>query len=354
MLELFKQLGARRDVAPGTLEYMGRARSFSPVLLHVAYDGQTLREEILDPAGPRPDLDDGLTHFLSLVGVHDPDVVRRVGAWFDLHPLVLEDVISGSQRPKLNDRGDSCFSTLRNVLYHRDDRRMEEEQVSIHWGPNHVLAFQESEDDAWAGVLNRLRRGGLRIRAGGAQYLAVALFDALVDGAMDALGLLSGEVEDLEARLSGRQEEEGLLEAYRIRRDCILLLRNVLLPTQEVLGTLKRGEAGEMAGEAAPYLEDVAEHALHAGEAAKVLHDILSGIMDAHVSLAGLRMNNVMRVLTVVATIFIPLTFVAGVYGMNFEYMPELKWHWGYFVALGFMAALGLGMVWYFARKRWL
>ncbi|WP_461208929.1 magnesium/cobalt transporter CorA [Desulfocurvus sp. DL9XJH121] len=354
MLDLFKQLGLRRDAAPGTLEYLGRSRSFTPSLTHLAYGPEGLEERVLDTAGEAPVLDFGRTHFLSLVGVHEPEVVRRVGGWFGLHPLILEDVVSGAQRPKLNDQGDARFVTLRNVIYQQGDKRLEEEQVSVLWGENYVLAFQESEDDAWAGVLARLRKGAPRIRAGGPQYLAVALFDALVDGAMDALGMLSAEVEELESRLAGRHEEEGLLEAYRIRRDCILLLRNVLLPTQEVLGALKRGEAEEITGEAAPYLEDVAEHALHAVEAAKVLHDVLGGIMDAHISLAGMRMNNVMRVLTVVATIFIPLTFVAGIYGMNFEFMPELKWRFGYFLCLGAMAVIGVGMLVYFARKRWL
>ncbi|BBD08976.1 magnesium/cobalt transporter CorA [Desulfovibrio ferrophilus] len=348
-----KLFTGRRGAPPGTLEYSGKEREFSPYLNHFAYSSDGLVEQAYNPMGPAPDLSDGRVHFLSLTGVHEADVVKSLGAWGGAHPLMMEDILNTGQRPKLNEQDGVFFATLRNVDYDLETKRIQEEQVSLLWSEQHLLAFQESEQDAWAPVIERLRKGGKRIRSGGVDYLVVALMDSLVDGAMEALSLLTVEVQELESTLARKPEEQALLEVYRVRRDCILLLRNVLLPTHEVLSSLKRNEVFAASAEAVHYLGDVLEHALHGTEAAKVLHDILGGMMDVHISLAGMRMNNVMKVLTIVATIFIPLTFIAGIYGMNFKIMPELEWAWGYPAALGLMLAVALGMVWYFMRKRW-
>lgn len=353
MLEYLKLFSNRRGAPPGTLSYAGRERSFRPYLTHFAYDAASLTEQAWDPMGPAPKLDDGKAHFFSLTGVHDAVVVKSLGAWAGAHHLIMEDILNTGQRPKLNEQDGLFFVTLRNVDYDPESRSVTEEQVSLLWTGNLLLAFQESEEDAWAPVLERLRKGGRRIRGAGIEYLAVALLDALVDGAMETLGKLSAQVQDLESRLDSRLEEQALLEVYRVRRECILLMRNVLMPTHEVLSAIKRSEGFGESVEAEHYLQDVLEHALHATEAAKVLHDILGGMMDVHISLAGMRMNNVMKVLTIVATIFIPLTFIAGIYGMNFKVMPELEWAWGYPVALILMLAVALGMVWYFRRKNW-
>ncbi|MBU1003646.1 MAG: magnesium/cobalt transporter CorA [Proteobacteria bacterium] len=353
MFEYMKLFSDRRGAPPGTLEYAGRKREFAPYLTHFSYDGESLVEQAFDPLGEAPDMSDGRVHFLSLTGVHEVEVVKSLGAWGNAHPLMMEDILNTGQRPKLNEQDGQFFVTLRNVNYDPGDKRIQEEQVSLLWSHKLLLAFQESEEDAWASVLERLRKGGKRIRNGGVDYLVVALLDSLVDGAMDTLGKLSVEVQDLESSLARSHGEEALLEVYRVRRDCILLMRNVLLPTHEVLSALKRNEVFAASDEAVHYLGDVLEHALHATEAAKVLHDILGGMMDVHISLAGMRMNNVMKVLTIVATIFIPLTFIAGVYGMNFKNMPELELAWGYPAALGVMLLTALGMVWYIVRKRW-
>lgn len=353
MFEYMKLFSDRRGAAPGTMEYAGRKRDFTPRLTHIAYDADGLVEQSYDPLGKAPDMNDGRVHFLSLTGVHEAEVVKSLGQWGGASPLMVEDILNTGQRPKLNEQDGQFFVTLHNVDYDSGDKRIQEEQVSLLWSDRFLLAFQESEDDAWAPVLERLRKGSRRIRNGGVDYLVVALLDALVDGAMDTLGKLSVEVQDLESGLASSRDEQALLEVYRVRRDCILLLRNVLLPTFDVLSALKRNEVFAASDDAVQYLGDVLDHALHATEAAKVLHDILGGMMDVHISLAGMRMNNVMKVLTIVATIFIPLTFIAGVYGMNFKHMPELEYDWGYPAVLGVMLVTALGMVWYIVRKRW-
>jgi len=353
MLEFLKWRMGNTGMAPGTLEYRGRERDFPVHLVHYAYSPNSMAETCIVKEAGKPELSPSQNHFLSLVGVHDADTVKAVGEWFAIHPLMLEDVLSPGLRPKVNEFEDGMFMSLKNVSYDQQSRRLKEEQVSVICTPNYVLAFQETDDDAWKPVVERLRRGKGRIRGSGPQYLCIALLDALVDRAMDALGGLSMEVEQHEASLSVSHGEKELLEIYRVKRDVIFLLRNVLLPTTEILTALRDEETFPLPEEVRPFLGDVSEHSVHATESAKVLHDILTSMMDVHISLAGMRMNNVMKVLTIVATIFIPLTFIAGVYGMNFQWMPELQWRWGYPAVMSLMTAVGLGMAVYFARKRW-
>lgn len=354
MLDFLKWRTGDTGKAPGTLEYRGLTRDFPAHLVHYDYSPEGLTETCLREDADKPGLDPNRSHFISLVGIHDPQIVTKVGAWFDIHPLILEDILSPGLRPKVNESDDGIFMALKNVAYDTDARGLTEEQVCILWTPNCVIAFQETDENAWEPVIERLRKGKGRIRAAGTHYLCIALLDALVDRAMDALGALSAEVEEHETRLlTSTQDEKELLTIYRAKRDVIFLLNNVLMPTTEILATLRDEESFPLPDAVRPFLGDVSEHAVHAADSAKVLHDILSSMMDLHISLAGMRMNNVMKVLTVVATIFIPLTFIAGVYGMNFDYMPELHWHWGYPASLAFMTAIGIAMAIYFARKRW-
>ncbi len=353
MLDFLKWREGDTGKAPGTLEYRGRKRDFPAHLVHYAYSQDGLNETCLRTDADKPELTPGKTHFLSLVGIHDSDVVATVGSWFDIHPLILEDILSPGLRPKVNEVDEGIFMALRNVAYDPETNGLKEEQVCILWTPDCLIAFQETDEDAWEPVVDRLRKGKGRIRAAGTHYLCIALLDALVDRAMDALAALSAEVEEHETGLAGAHGERQILELYRVRRDVTFLMRNVLMPTTEILATLRDEETFPMPGTVRPFLDDVSEHAVHASESAKVLHDILASMMDVHISLAGMRMNNVMKVLTVVATIFIPLTFITGIYGMNFEYMPELHWPWAYPAALILMGAIAIAMAIYFARKRW-
>ncbi len=337
---------------PGTLVYIGPDKSFTPTISHLAYSADGFSETTPAP-GERPDIsqDDGKTHLILCKGVHEAGIVDKITQWFDLHPLTVEDILNTTTRAKAETLDDGRnFFVLKQVDF-LEGRTLVTEQVSLVWSHNAVLVFQEGETDIFGPVLGRIRSGRTRIREGGAGYLVVALLDCLVDRTFLAINTLADQIEDLENRLLAKPTEANLMEVYRLKREALFLL-SALTPAEEVLGHLAR-ESQDGGLKSKMFLRDVTDHAKQVIEAARTLHAVLGSMLDAHVSLAGLRMNRSMSVLTVVATIFIPLTFLAGIYGMNFKNMPELDWPWAYPTLLGFMAALGLGLWIYFSRKKW-
>ena len=342
---------------PGTLVYVGPDKSFTPTITHFAYSENRFTETGLAPGEP-PDLpaesgpDSAPTHLILCKGVHDADMVTRIAEWLDLHPLTVEDILNTTGRAKAEALEDGrSFFVLKHVDF-VENNALFTEQVSMVWSGDTVLLFQEGDSDLFGPVLQRLRTGRTRILTGGSDYLLIALLDCLVDRSFLTLSKLSEQVEILENQLLARPTEDNLMEIYRLKREVLFLL-SALTPAQEVLTHLARESVEDVRETSKMFLRDVTDHALQVIEASRALHEVLGSMLSAHVSLAGLRMNRAMSVLTVVATIFIPLTFLAGVYGMNFTNMPELDWPWAYPALLGFMATLGLGLGIYFSRKKW-
>ncbi|MGE4293570.1 MAG: magnesium/cobalt transporter CorA [Desulfovibrio sp.] len=353
MFDYLKWRAVKEEQPPGTLVYAGREHSFTPALLHFAYDDNGLEETCLDPDGDKPDLDDGRTHFLLLSGVHNGTLILRVGEWFGMHTLLLEDVMNTTQRPHLDLQDQGIFLVLRDVAFDPEETKLQSQQICLFQTGNTVIAFQEDESTRWDGVLGRLRKGRGRMRTAGAEYLFIALLDAIIDRKYVTLSRMSVAAEDLEDRLDGRPSEDSLLELYRLKRE-VILLRNLTLPTRDILDKLSDPDEELLPPETMPYLHDVRGHSAQVGDAVQALHEILTGMLDVQISLQGMRMNNVMKLLTLISTIFIPLTFLAGIYGMNFRYMPELDWHYGYPVLLLFMVVVARAMIVYFKRKNWL
>lgn len=339
---------------PGTLVYVGGGRQFASRLELVSYGPDGLTERRLLAADlPGLDLPGGQIHWLRVVGLHDPELVKAVGERFGLHSLLLEDVLNTAQRPKYHESGDVLSVLGKDVEYEAEAGGVVSDQVCLSWASGVLVSFQEGERAAWDVVRERLRGGRGKLRAGGLGLLMAALLDGLVDGCLEALGHISMQAEDLEDRVMERQSQDLLYEIYALRREAIFL-RETLWPFREAIGRLAR-EFGEDADDhAAAVLRDVYEHSAQAVDASRSLAEVAGGMLQLAISLAGMRMNAIMKVLTLVSTIFIPLTFIAGVYGMNFRVMPELEWEYGYFVILAGMAALGVGMAVWFVRKRWL
>lgn len=338
------------DAAPGTLVYAGEKRDFTPSVLHCAYNAQTLSEGTVPPGDPLP-LAEGCVNLLVITGVHDADTVKSVGASLNLPPLLLEDVLNTGQRSRF-EWADDITGFL--VMRHLDTREtpMVNEQVSLVWRNGLVAIFLEREGSLLNGVLARIRQGRGRIRRSDSAYLMAAILDAVVDSHTQALTNLGETAQDLENRLSQKLTDDLLGELYALKREAILF-RNALIPVRDIFKALLREDA-EIADEVLPYLHDAAGHHDQTIEAVSALHDILKSMIDYQISLIGIRTNKVMQLLTVIATIFIPLTFIAGVYGMNFANMPELQWRYGYHTAMGLMLVLGVGMWIYFKRKRFL
>jgi len=291
--------------------------------------------------------------WINVDGVHDAEVIGRIGQCFGIHSLILEDIMTTAQRPKIEDMGDYIYIVVRMLNYHAKRREVQSEQVSLILGPNFVISFQEAGGDVFDPVRERIRTGKGRVRKMGPDYLAYSLIDAVVDNYFLILESLGERVESLEEELITNPRRETLHAIHVLKREMIYLRKSVW-PLREVISALERAESDLIKETTGIFFRDVYDHSIQVIDTVETYRDMLSGMLDMYLSSVSNRMNEVMKVLTIIATIFIPLTFVAGIYGMNFRFMPELEWRWGYFVILALMLGIGVLMIFFFRRKKWL
>ena len=291
--------------------------------------------------------------WINIDGLHEVDIIEKLGTHFGIHPLTLEDIVNTEQRPKIEDMGEYLFIILKMMSYNRSENRVEAEQVSLIIGHNVVISFQEKMGDVFQGVRERIRFSKGRIRKMGSDYLAYALIDAIVDHYFIVLEEVGDQIENLEDEVMTRPTTETMQTLQKIKRR-LLFLRKAVWPLREVISSLERGESKMIMKQSKPYFRDLYDHTIQVVDMVETMRDMNAGMFDMYLSSISNKMNEVMKVLTIIATIFIPLTFIAGIYGMNFDYMPELKWQWGYFGVWSVMALLFIGMMFYFRRKKWL
>lgn len=344
----------KTGLAPGSVVPV-EAPEAGPVRLSVMeYGPEGVRERADVPPEECRDLTDPAdVAWLNVDGLHDATTVEEVGRIFGLHPLSLEDAVNTGQRPKLEDYDDYLFLVVKMLTWSRDRGEVEEEQVSLAVGSGWVVSFQERPGDVFDPVRERIRSGRGRIRTLGADYLAYALVDAVVDHYFVVLERLVDRVAAAEARLVEDPDEETLREIHALKRELIHLRRSVW-PAREVTAKLTREDTSMVTDRVRVFTRDVHDHSVQVIETTEALRDAVGGMLDTYLSTASNRMNEVMQVLTVMATIFIPLTFIAGVYGMNFENMPELQWPWAYPAVMGIMGGAAVIMLVYFRRRGWL
>jgi len=288
--------------------------------------------------------------WINVEGLGQPDLLAKLGERFDLHLLALEDVVTVPQRPKVETYGDHCFLLLRMVRMSPD---IEEEQVSLFFGPGFVLTVQERlGGDVFEPVRERIRRNRGRIRTAGADYLAYSLLDAIVDGIFPVLEVVGERMEALEDEVIGEATHHALPKIHSLRRD-LLGLRRTIWATREVLLGLQRQESRLIAPETRIFLRDCHDHAVEGLELVETYRENAAALMEVYLSAQNQRLNEVMKVLTVISTLFIPLTFIASIYGMNFQEMPELGWRYGYPAVLAAMAVVAGGLILYFRHRRW-
>jgi magnesium transporter len=317
------------------------------------YGPDGVDERDLDGAeDARPYRDAPGVSWVDVTGVHDGGMVEEIGSAFGLHPLVLEDVVNTHQRPKLEDYEDYVYMVVK-MLTATESGTVEEEQVSIVLGPGWVISFQERPGDVFDPVRERIRTGKGRIREMGPDYLAYALLDALVDHYFVVLERLGDRVERVEEDVVRDPREETVGRIHRLKRE-ILLFRKAAWPLREVTSALHREDTSQVTERVGVFVRDVYDHTVQVIDTAETLRDLVAGMLDTYLTGVSNRMNEVMKVLTVMASIFIPLTFVAGVYGMNFEHMPELGRPWAYPAVLSLMGLVAGGMVVYFRRRGWI
>ena len=345
---------AKAGLPPGSLIHIGRKREGAVSIRLLAYNngGAVEEQECTDVRECRLAEEEGAVNWLSVGGVHDAGVIEAVGEAFHLHPLLLEDIMNTDQRPKFEDYGDYVFVVVKRLSPDGADRMMQVEQVGMVLGKNYVITFEEGSEEAFESVRERIRSGRGRLRAMGPDYLLYALIDTVVDGYFAVMENLGERVEVLEETLVVRPGQATLRSIHDLKREVIYLRRSVW-PLREVIAGLQREATCLVSDRMSVYLRDVYDHVVQIMDAVETYRDMLSGMLDIYLSSVSNRLNEVMKVLTFIATIFIPLTFIAGVYGMNFKHMPELDLSWGYPAVLLLMVAVTLAMVFYFKRKKW-
>ncbi|MGQ0793670.1 MAG: magnesium/cobalt transporter CorA [Deltaproteobacteria bacterium] len=339
---------------PGALVYVGDRKVEKVRIRLINYDAATLREEQFNSIEEVFNCrNTAAVSWINIDGLHDVEVIEKIGGHFNLHPLLLEDVLNTEQRPKIEDYGHCLFIVLKMLEYNDKKERIEAEQMSLVLMPSVVITFQENYGDVFNPLRGRIKNFKGRVRAAGADYLAYALMDAIVDNYFVILERIGDKIEEIEGELLSNPTERTLAKLQKMRKE-MLLLRKFVWPLREIVSALQREEFSLIDKASAAYIRDLYDHTIQVIDTIEALRDVLSGMVDIYLSSTGNRMNEVMKVLTIISTIFIPLTFVAGVYGMNFRYMPELSERWGYPAVLGIMLAAGCAMLLYFRRKKWL
>ncbi|MDJ0802446.1 MAG: magnesium/cobalt transporter CorA [Desulfobacterales bacterium] len=354
MPRFIKQTSKKAGLPPGALVHIGERKQETTRVTVIDYDGDRLDEatpEDIEAVFPLRDAP--ATSWINVDGVHDLAVIEKLGQHFLIHPLTLEDTVNTAQRPKLEDFDDYLYIVLKMLTWDASAGRVRAEQVSLVLGHHFLISFQEAEGDVFAPVRARIRQGRGRLRRSGGDYLAYALIDCVVDHYFVVLEHLGEKIEALEAQLYAGGGDDPLAAIFQLKQEMIYLRRQIG-PLREPLNHLHKSENPLVQEKHRIFFADVYDHLLQALEVVESLRDVLSGLQDLYISMTGQRMNEIMKVLTIIATIFIPVTFVAGIYGMNFEVMPELKWRWGYFAVWGVFAAISAAMLFYFKRRKWL
>jgi len=349
-----KRRSEKVGLPPGSLIHVGDEKPTEARITVIDYDRERLQEsEIRKVEECLTFKDKPTVTWVNVDGVNDAQILEKMGEYFALHPLVLEDIMNTDQRPKIEDFGNYMYVVLKMLHYDDEKSEVVTEQVSIILGSGFVITFQEREGDVFNPIRDRIRTARGLIRKMGPDYLTYALIDAIVDNYFVILEKLGEKIEYIEDELVTRPTLETLREIHELKRDMIFLRKSVW-PLREVVSKLEREGSTLIKETTGIYLRDVYDHTIQVIDAVETFRDMLSGMLDIYLSSISNRMNEVMKVLTIIATIFIPLTLISGVYGMNFAYMPELGSPWGYPLVLLSMAIIVSVMLVYFRRRRWL
>ncbi|HUT53613.1 MAG TPA: magnesium/cobalt transporter CorA [bacterium] len=355
MPKSMKRRSKKRGLPPGTLVHIGDKRTEKVKITVMDYDENRFEEKV---AAAVEDCqvykDRKSTTWINIDGIHQVEVMEKLGKVFGLHPLVMEDIVNTDQRPKAEDYGDYLYIVARELSYNDQTGEIGNEQMSLILGRNFVLSFQETEGDMFDPIRDRIRNNKGKVRKSGADYLAYTLMDAIVDSYFSILEKLGERIESLEDQLVTEPTPATLRAIHNMKRDNIGLRRSVW-PLREVITSLYRDESELINDTTRLFLRDVYDHTIQVIDTIETYRDLLAGMLDIYLSSQSNRMNEVMKLLTIIATIFIPLTFIAGVYGMNFKNMPEIEsWNYGYAFTWAIMIAAAISMLIYFRRKKWL
>lgn len=354
MPRFIKRRSKKAGLAPGTLVHIGDHKTEKVKITLIDYDeGQLQEKELKEIEESFPLKDKTSATWINIDGIYQLDIIEKIGKHFGIHPLIQEDIVNTGQRPKAEDFDDYVYIVLK-VLYQDEDKlKVKSEQISLIIGKNFLISFQEVEGDVFSSVRDRLRKGKGRLRKMGCDYLTYALMDAIVDNYFIILETIGETIEALEEELLENPTPQTLQTIHDIKREMIFFRKQVW-PIREIISGMIKFDSPLINESIAIYFKDIHDHTIQVIDTIESFRDVLSSMVDIYLSTISNKMNEVMKVLTIIATIFIPITFVAGIYGMNFKYMPELEWPWGYGVAWLIMVAIAISMICYFKRKLWL
>ena len=345
----------KAGLPPGSLVFVGKQRVSQPRISAIVFSEDSLQEqECATPQDCQNLIRPGQVTWINVTGLHDTSLIRQFGEMLSIHPLVQEDILNTNQRPKCEDHGSYLFMVLK-MLHppQKDQITSVEEQVSMILCPNLLITFQEVEGDVFDTIRKRIRTGSGRIRTQGPDYLAYALIDSIVDNYFAILEGFDDRIELLQQRVLVDPSPQTLQDIHNLKR-ALVAVRRPLWPLREAVSILQKCDNPLISSALAPYLHDVYEHTFQVLDTLESLREMIASALESYMSSVSNRMNEIMKVLTIISTIFIPLTFIAGIYGMNFENMPELTWRSGYAATLGVMALIAIGMLFFFRRKSWL
>ncbi|MBU2515301.1 magnesium/cobalt transporter CorA [bacterium] len=354
MARFFKNKDVNRGLSPDTLVFIGHQKMENPRIRVIDFDQDNLKEDELKNIKEGLDfLKTNTISWINIDGLHDLDLIKEIGATFELHPLLLEDLLNTGQRPKLEDFENCLFVTLKMIRYNVDKGLVTSDQFSVVIGKTFLLTFQEKPGDWFEPVRKRIRKQKSRIRVSGADYLAYALLDTIVDNYIHVIEQIGGEIEDLEDEVLSNPDSSVMERINFLRRE-MNFLRKSIRPAREAILEFTRLESDLVQENTFPFLRDLLDLINQASEAIDTYREMLTDHLNIYNSVMSNRMNDIMKVLTVFAAIFIPLTFIAGVYGTNFKFLPELEFKYGYFVFWLVLIIVAFTMLFYFRRKKWL
>ncbi len=354
MPKSFRRMARKAGMPPGSLVYMGEKEALPAKITITRYNEQNIVERQLeDFTECQMAADPGEVTWINVTGISHVKHLEKLGECFKIHPLVLEDILEVGQRPKVEDYDDYLYIVLNYIRPVPEGEELVAEEISLVLGPHYLLSFYAGDNDIYAPIRERLLQAKGRIRKLGADYLAYSLIDLIVDNYFIELERFGDQMESLEDEVVANPSPQTLRDVHRFKNDMIML-RKSLWPLREVIARLERRESPLISESLGNYFRDVYDHTIIAIDTVETYRDILSGMLDIYLSSMSNRLNSIMKVLTIIATIFMPLTFITSLYGMNFKHMPELQWEYGYFMVLGVVAVVAVSMLEYFRRKRWI
>lgn len=351
---LYKRHRADPGQSPGTLVYDREPRVDKVSIRVMDYGPDACAVRTTNDVEDTFRLRDSETvSWIDVEGLHDTELLNRFGTHFGLHPLVLEDILNTHQRPKIEEYDEYLYLVVRMLAPGSNGGELHSEQVSVILAPRFVITFQEIPGDVFDPVRKRIDLGKGRVRRMGTDYLVYALIDSIVDNYFLVLEQVAERIEHVELSITAGPNPEDLAHVHQLRRELVYMRRNVW-PLRDVVSALQRSETEMVSDDVRVYIRDLQDHVVQVVESMENFRDVLASMHDLYVSSISNRTNEVIRVLTVISTIFVPLTFLAGVYGMNFDHLPELRWHWGY---AGFWVAsiiIAGGLITFLRSRRWI